>query len=61
MDCGDGLGMFLVIKSTYIIVIRGERACVWGYIYLDVHGEDDHDNKLILSSVDCFNHYHNCY
>ncbi|XP_076270101.1 ubr3 ubiquitin ligase isoform X2 [Rhynchophorus ferrugineus] len=44
-ECGAGTGVFLVITSTYIIVIRGHRACLWGSLYLDDFEEEDRDLK----------------
>ncbi|KAL0268005.1 UNVERIFIED_CONTAM: hypothetical protein PYX00_010107 [Menopon gallinae] len=44
-DCGAGTGMFLVVTSSYVIVIRGKRACVWGSVYLDSFGEEDRELK----------------
>ncbi|KAL9877993.1 ubr3 ubiquitin ligase isoform 2-T2 [Glossina fuscipes fuscipes] len=43
--CGGGIGIFLVVTSTYIIVIRGRRACLWGSLYLDDFDEEDRDLK----------------
>ncbi|XP_015603280.1 E3 ubiquitin-protein ligase Ubr3 isoform X2 [Cephus cinctus] len=45
MDCGAGTGIYLVVTSTYIIVIRGRRACLWGSLYLDDFAEEDRDLK----------------
>ncbi|CAH2255122.1 jg7235 [Pararge aegeria aegeria] len=42
-ECGGGTGIFLVVTSTYIIVIRGQRACLWGSLYLDDYDEEDRD------------------
>lgn len=44
-ECGAGTGVFLVVTSTYIIVIRGHRACLWGSLYLDDFEEEDRDLK----------------
>ncbi|CAG5038301.1 unnamed protein product [Parnassius apollo] len=44
-ECGGGTGIFLVVTSTYIIVIRGRRACLWGSLYLDDYDEEDRDLK----------------
>lgn len=44
-ECGSGTGVFLVVTSTYIIVIRGRRACLWGSLYLDDFEEEDRDLK----------------
>lgn len=45
INCGGGTGIFLVVTSTYIIVIRGRRACLWGSLYLDDYDEEDRDLK----------------
>lgn len=47
MECGGGTGIFLVVTSTYIIVIRGRRACLWGSLYLDDYDEEDRDLKSV--------------
>ncbi|XP_019758460.2 E3 ubiquitin-protein ligase Ubr3 isoform X2 [Dendroctonus ponderosae] len=44
-ECGAGTAPFLVVTSTYVIVIRGPRACLWGTLYLDVFEEEDKDLK----------------
>jgi E3 ubiquitin-protein ligase UBR3 len=52
MECGGGTGIFLVVTSTYIIVIRGRRACLWGSLYLDDYDEEDRDLKSVsLASI----------
>lgn len=45
IDCGGGTAMYLVVTSSYIIVIRGRRACLWGSVYLDSFGEEDRELK----------------
>ncbi|XP_061179951.1 E3 ubiquitin-protein ligase ubr3-like [Saccostrea echinata] len=45
IQCGAGTGMFLLINSTIVVVIRGPRATLWGSVYLDDHGEEDRDLK----------------
>ncbi|XP_045478273.1 E3 ubiquitin-protein ligase Ubr3 isoform X3 [Harmonia axyridis] len=45
LECGAGTGIFLVVTSTYIVVIRGHRACLWGSLYLDEYEEEDRDLK----------------
>nr|CAD7398319.1 unnamed protein product [Timema poppensis] len=45
LDCGGGTSMYLVVTSSYIIVIRGKRACLWGSVYLDSFGEEDRELK----------------
>ncbi|XP_076228505.1 ubr3 ubiquitin ligase isoform X4 [Nomia melanderi] len=44
-ECGSGTGIYLVVTSTYIVVIRGRRACLWGSLYLDDFEEEDKDLK----------------
>lgn len=45
IDCGGGTGIYLVVTSTYIVVIRGQRFCLWGSLYLDDFEEEDRDLK----------------
>ncbi|KAL1137748.1 hypothetical protein AAG570_009444 [Ranatra chinensis] len=45
IDCGAGTAMYLVVTSSYVIVIRGKRACLWGSVYLDSFGEEDKELK----------------
>ncbi|XP_012142217.1 ubr3 ubiquitin ligase isoform X3 [Megachile rotundata] len=45
IDCGGGTGIYLVVTSTYIVVIRGRRVCLWGSLYLDDFEEEDRDLK----------------
>nr|XP_033321626.1 E3 ubiquitin-protein ligase Ubr3 isoform X1 [Megalopta genalis] len=45
VQCGTGTGIYLVVTSTYIVVIRGRRACLWGSLYLDDFEEEDKDLK----------------
>ncbi|XP_044273896.1 E3 ubiquitin-protein ligase UBR3 isoform X1 [Varanus komodoensis] len=42
-NCGAGTGIFLLINASVIIIIRGNRFCLWGSVYLDAHGEEDRD------------------
>lgn len=37
----SSVGLFLVLKMTSVLVIRGERVSFWGSPYLDEHGEED--------------------
>lgn len=48
MQCGGGTGIFLVVPSTYIIVVRGRRACLWGSLYLDDYLEEDRDLRYFF-------------
>ncbi|GAQ87607.1 hypothetical protein KFL_003640090 [Klebsormidium nitens] len=40
-ECGMGIGIFLLLRSTQMLILRGDRACMAPSIYLDVHGEED--------------------
>ncbi|XP_046846410.1 E3 ubiquitin-protein ligase UBR3-like [Xenia sp. Carnegie-2017] len=54
IECGYGTAVFLMLMSSSVFVIRGEKASVWGSVYLDEFGEEDIDLKrgkpLFLSS-----------
>lgn len=54
MRCGGGTGIFLVVPSTYIIVVRGRRACLWGSLYLDEYYEEDRDLRYHLAHLPKF-------
>ncbi|XP_064614037.1 LOW QUALITY PROTEIN: E3 ubiquitin-protein ligase ubr3-like [Liolophura sinensis] len=45
IECGAGTGIFLLVNSSVIVVVRGPRATLWGSVYLDEHGEEDRDLK----------------
>ncbi|KAJ8313482.1 hypothetical protein KUTeg_008043 [Tegillarca granosa] len=45
VECGAGTGMYLLVNSSIVVVIRGPRATLWGSVYLDEHGEEDRDLK----------------
>jgi len=34
-------GVFLILKSTYVLIVRDEKRIVHGSLYLDDHGEED--------------------
>ncbi|XP_076468765.1 E3 ubiquitin-protein ligase ubr3-like [Babylonia areolata] len=44
-QCGGGTGIFLLVNSSIVVVLRGPRATLWGSVYLDQHGEEDRDLK----------------
>ncbi|KAH9534061.1 hypothetical protein CY35_18G087100 [Sphagnum magellanicum] len=50
-----GIGIFLLMQSTHVLVIRGNRTCILPSFYLDQHGEEDHglrrNQKLYLSPL----------
>jgi hypothetical protein len=35
------VGMYLVVHTTGVLLLRGDRVCNWGSPYLDEHGEED--------------------
>ena len=39
--CGGGTGVFLLLKQTSVLLVRGSRASVFLSPYLDSHGEED--------------------
>jgi E3 ubiquitin-protein ligase UBR3 len=39
--CCAGNGLFLVVPTTEVLLLRGERYAFWGSLYLDKHGEPD--------------------
>ena len=47
LNCGRGTGIFLIVLSSVIIIIRAERVCIWGSVYLDSFGEEDRDLRLV--------------
>ena len=53
-QCGN-LGVFLLLCSTMILLLKDGKGCLWGSIYVDEHGEIDKDlsrgKELHISSV----------
>jgi hypothetical protein len=39
-QCGVGVGVFLFIRRSNVVLLRGSRQTVWFSPYLDVHGEE---------------------
>ncbi|CAD5215843.1 unnamed protein product [Bursaphelenchus xylophilus] len=54
-SCTAGVGCFLSLNSTMVIIIHGGLCNLWGSIYLDDHGEEDRNlrrgKKLTLSTT----------
>lgn len=57
---GSGIGIYLLMRSTQLVLIRGGRVCMAPSLYLDQHGEEDtflrrnqllHLSKLRLNEV----------
>lgn len=40
-SCGAGTCVFLLVKATKLLLLRGPRSCVFPSPYLDSHGEED--------------------
>eukprot|EP00850_Spirogloea_muscicola_P019997 SM000205S06204 [mRNA] locus=s205:3198:12812:+ [translate_table: standard] len=40
-SCGGGMCVFLLIRSTSVVLLRGQRSSIWPSPYLDAHGEED--------------------
>ncbi|CAM6048970.1 unnamed protein product [Sphagnum compactum] len=38
-----GIGIFLLMRTTQVLLMRGNRVCSLPSIYLDQHGEEDHE------------------
>lgn len=51
VDCGAGIGVFLAVNSSLVIVISGARAGIWGSVYLDSFGEEDRDLRFAKTIV----------
>ncbi|CAN6442635.1 unnamed protein product [Victoria cruziana] len=43
MSCAAGIGVFLLVKKTTILLQRAARQSPWPSPYLDAFGEEDHD------------------
>ncbi|KAJ0979508.1 hypothetical protein J5N97_014982 [Dioscorea zingiberensis] len=41
MICGAGIGVFLLVRKTTILLQRSERHALWSSPYLDAYGEED--------------------
>jgi hypothetical protein len=39
--CGAGSGMFLLFRLSSVMLISGDKQCLWSSPYLDAHGEED--------------------
>ncbi|KAM3718469.1 E3 ubiquitin-protein ligase [Dirofilaria immitis] len=39
--CSSGVGCFLSLNTSLIVIVCNRRAALWGSVYLDVHGEED--------------------
>ena len=51
VDCGGGTGIFLIVNSSMIVIVRGTRAAYWGSVYLDEHGEEDKELKYGIDAL----------
>jgi hypothetical protein len=53
MECGYGTAIFLILMSSSVFVIRGDKASVWGSVYLDEFGEEDIDLRSEFYLIHC--------
>ena len=37
----NGIGVYVVVRTTATLLVIGRRYCWWGSLYLDAHGEED--------------------
>lgn len=44
--CSSGVGCFLSVNTSLIVIVCNRRAALWGSVYLDVHGEEDRNLRL---------------
>jgi hypothetical protein len=49
-----GIGIFLLMQSTHLLVMRGDRACILPSLYLDQHGEVSFSTKKHLVDNYCY-------
>lgn len=49
MECGSGVGCFLSLTTSLIVIVCDRKAALWGSVYLDVHGEEDRNLKLVYA------------
>jgi len=42
-QCGAGVGIFLLVRKTTILLQRSARLAFWPSLYLDAFGEEDHE------------------
>jgi hypothetical protein len=43
LTCGAGIGVFFIIQSCYVLLVRGSRTTFYPTIYLDEHNESNSD------------------
>ena len=46
MTCGAGIGVFFIVQSCYVLLMRGSRTSYHATIYLDEHNESNADSLL---------------
>ena len=56
MGAGAGMGVFLYVKSTQVLVLRGARATLLPPFYLDAHGEEDPYLRRYQSCAESYPH-----
>lgn len=45
VECGAGTGIFMLLKTSMVLLIRESHWCIWGSPYLDAYGEEDAELK----------------
>ena len=53
-ECG-GIGVFLLLNTTMVLLLQNGKGCLWDSLYVDEHGEVDEDllrgKELYLSEI----------
>ncbi|XP_024515044.1 E3 ubiquitin-protein ligase PRT6 [Selaginella moellendorffii] len=45
ISCGGGVGVYLMLRKTNVLLLRRERQTMWPSPYLDAYGEEDQDMR----------------
>ncbi|KAL6041113.1 Bromodomain adjacent to zinc finger domain, 2A [Balamuthia mandrillaris] len=64
VSCGGGTGMFLLVRTSGVLLISDEKACIWGSPYLDQFGEEDvsfRRGKPLRLEERVYNHLNNVF
>lgn len=38
--CGGGVGLFMFVKTSGVLLISEDKSCIWGSPYFDQYGEE---------------------
>jgi E3 ubiquitin-protein ligase UBR3 len=52
--CGGGVGLFLLAKTSGVVLITEDKSCLWGSPYFDQYGEEVRSLSLSLSLRLCW-------